>query len=96
MADPTLLILSSLAGGEKHGYAMMVDIEHLSGARLGPGTLYGAISRLEQSGWIRPVKAQDDRRQPYALTPAGRAHLAEELGRLQRIVAAGQRRLKHA
>lgn len=51
-SDPALLILASLAGGEKHGYAMMEDIEAMTGVHLGPGTLYGALSRLEQSGLI--------------------------------------------
>ncbi len=68
MSDPTLLVLASLAEGDKHGYAMMEDIERFAGVRLGPGTLYGAITRLEQRGWIRPLKAAEDRRQPYTLT----------------------------
>ena len=55
MSDPTLLVLASLADGEKHGYAMMEDIQRFANVRLGPGTLYGAITRLEQRGWIRPV-----------------------------------------
>jgi len=55
MSDPTLLVLSSLAEGDKHGYAMMQDIEAFAGIRLGPGTLYGAITRLEEHGWIRPA-----------------------------------------
>ena len=49
-SDPGLLILTSLADGEKHGYAMMEDIEALCGVRLGPGTLYGALARLERRG----------------------------------------------
>jgi len=57
MTDPNLLVLASLAEGDKHGYAMMVDIERFAGVRLGPGTLYGAITRLEEQGWIRPVGA---------------------------------------
>ena len=48
MSDPTLLVLASLAEGDKHGYAMMEDIERFAGVRLGPGTLYGAITRLEE------------------------------------------------
>ena len=48
MSDPTLLVLASLADGEKHGYAMMEDIQSFAGVRLGPGTLYGAITRLEE------------------------------------------------
>ena len=50
MSDPTLLVLSSLAGGDKHGYAMMLDIEEFAATKLGPGTLYGAITRLEDQG----------------------------------------------
>jgi DNA-binding PadR family transcriptional regulator len=97
MSDPTLLVLLSLAGGDKHGYAMMVDIERFAGVRLGPGTLYGAITRLEQLGWIRPVAAgAKDRRQPYTITAAGRECLRYHLANLHRVVRAGQRRLKHA
>ena len=51
-SDPPMLVLASLANGPKHGHAMMEDIMRLCGTRLGPGTLYGAISRLEQQGWI--------------------------------------------
>jgi DNA-binding PadR family transcriptional regulator len=94
MSDPSLLVLSSLADGDKHGYAMMEDIERFSGLRLGPGTLYGAITRLEQRGWIRPVST-DDRRQPYTLTSAGRAYLKDQLENLDRVVKAGLRRLRH-
>jgi DNA-binding PadR family transcriptional regulator len=95
MSDPSILVLSSLAGGDKHGYAMMEDIERFAGVRLGPGTLYGAITRLEERGWIAPV-ASEDRRQPYTITGAGRAHLHKQLGNLGRIVRAGQRRLGDA
>ena len=93
MSDPTLLVLASLAEGEKHGYAMMEDIEHFSGTRLGPGTLYGAVTRLEERGWIRPV-ASEDRRRPYAITAAGRRHLEEELGKLEQVVKTAARRLR--
>jgi DNA-binding PadR family transcriptional regulator len=58
MSDPTLLVLASLADGDKHGYAMMQDIHQFANVRLGPGTLYGAITRLEQQGWIRPLEEQ--------------------------------------
>jgi DNA-binding PadR family transcriptional regulator len=95
MTDPTLLVLSSLANGDKHGYAMMEDIERFAGIRLGPGTLYGAITRLEQRGWIRPVNSKD-RRQPYTITGAGREHLQDQLANLDRVVRAGLRRLKNA
>ena len=89
MTEPTLLVLASLADGEKHAYAMMEDIRRFADIRLGPGTLYGAITRLEQCGWIVPVESQD-RRQPYRLTSAGRVYLQRQtgsLGKLQRIAA---------
>ena len=95
MSDPTLLVLASLAEGDKHGYAIMVDIEQFAGMRLGPGTLYGAITRLEERGWIRPVGAED-RRQPYTITAAGRKYLEEETATLEKIVRTASRRLKHA
>jgi DNA-binding PadR family transcriptional regulator len=95
MSDPTILVLSSLADGNKHGYAMMEDIERFAGVRLGPGTLYGAITRLEERGWIVPV-ASEDRRQPYTITGAGRAYLRDQLTNLGRIVRTGQRRLENA
>ena len=94
MSDPSILVLSSLAGGDKHGYAVMEDIERFAGARLGPGTLYGAITRLEERGWIAPVGPRD-RRQPYRITGAGRDYLSEQLAGLGRIVRAGQRRLEN-
>lgn len=94
-SDPTLLILASLASGEKHGYAMTEDIEGFAGVRLGPGTLYGAIARLEQHGWIRPVNTED-RRQPYSLTVAGRKYLQDQLANLGRVVRVGLRRLENA
>ena len=95
MPDPSLLILASLADGDKHGYAMMEDIPGFAGVRLGPGTLYGAITRLEERGWIRPVKWKD-RRQPYTITAAGAAHLREQSDHLSRIARTALARLKHA
>jgi DNA-binding PadR family transcriptional regulator len=95
MTDPTILVLASLADGEKHGYAMMEDIERFAGVRLGPGTLYGAITRMDERGWIRAV-ASDDRRQPYAITALGRKHLEEQVSQLDQLLKAAQRRLKHA
>ena len=95
MTEPTVLILASLADGEKHGYAIMEDIQTFAGVRLGPGTLYGAITRLEERGWIRPVQS-DDRRQPYCITAAGRHYLEEQMASLDRVVKTALRRLKHA
>jgi DNA-binding PadR family transcriptional regulator len=95
MSDPTLLVLASLADGDKHGYAMMEDSHRFAAVRLGPGTLYGAITRLEERGWIRPVPSAD-RRQPYQITAAGKKHLEEQVDALEQIVKTAQRRLKHA
>jgi len=95
MSDPPLLVLASLAEGAKHGYAIMEDIQRFANIRLGPGTLYGAITRLEERGWIRSVESQD-RRRPYRLTAAGRHYLEEQLAGLDRVVRTGQQRLKHA
>jgi DNA-binding PadR family transcriptional regulator len=95
MADPTLLILASLAAGDKHGHAMIADIREFAGVELGPGTLYGAITRLEERGFINAL-AVDDRRRPYRLTAAGRAHLEAQLAALEPIVRAATRRLRRA
>jgi DNA-binding PadR family transcriptional regulator len=95
MTDPTVLVLSSLADGEKHGYAISQDIEAFAGLRLGPGTLYGAITRLEAKGWIS-AGSVDERRRPYRLTASGRRHLADQLAAMQQIVKAGMRRLEPA
>jgi DNA-binding PadR family transcriptional regulator len=62
--EPSVLILTSLASGDKHGYALTQDITKFAGVTLGPGTLYGAIARLEERGLIAPTPS-DDRRQPY-------------------------------
>jgi DNA-binding PadR family transcriptional regulator len=90
-----LLILASLAEGDKHGYAIMVDVKAFAGVRLGAGTLYGAITRLEQLGWIAGLDS-GDRRRPYRLTASGRRHLEEETAGLDKLVKTTLRRLKHA
>jgi DNA-binding PadR family transcriptional regulator len=95
VSGPTILVLASLAEGEKHGYAMMEDIQQFAGIRLGPGTLYGAITRLEERGWIRPVQSRD-RRQPYCITAAGKRHLEEQVAALGQIVKTAARRLHPA
>lgn len=91
--DPGLLVLSSLAAGPKHGYAITRDVEEVAGVRLGPGTLYGALSRLEERGLVEALPA-DDRRRPYRLTAAGATALDEQLRMLDRIVSTGLRRLQ--
>jgi DNA-binding PadR family transcriptional regulator len=92
-SDPPLLVLASLADGPKHGHAMTEDIAEMSGTRLGPGTLYGAIARLERDGLIEPLPP-DDRRQPYRLTPKGRRLLRAKLATLYQFARAGLRKLE--
>src|ERR1700677_1469837 len=86
--DPPLLILVSLADGPKHGQALAKDIDAFAGVRVGPGALYGAITRLVERGLIEPL-GSDDRRRPYRITPAGSAALTETLADLRRVTRAG-------
>jgi DNA-binding PadR family transcriptional regulator len=92
-SDPPLLVLASLANGPKHGHAMVEDIARLCGTRLGPGTLYGAIARLEQQGWIKPLPPEE-RRQPYRITAEGLHVLRARLTTLQQFTKAGLKRLE--
>ena len=90
--DPPILILTSLAGGPKHGHALSRDIEGFAGVVLGPGALYGAITRLEERGLIEPLES-DDRRRPYRISVAGTAYLSEAVVEMQRLADEGARRL---
>ena len=91
--DPQLLLLISLAGGPKHGHAMLLDVERFASVRLGPGTLYGALSRLEDAGEVEALPA-DGRRRPYQLTDSGRRALSRRLAALQRAVETGLARVQ--
>lgn len=84
--------MASLAGGSKHGYAITQDVEELAGVRLGPGTLYGALARLEERGLIEPLPGEE-RRRPYRLTGAGATSLQEQLTALERVARTGLQRL---
>ena len=83
-ADPSVLILTSLADGDKHGYAIMTDIAEFAQVSLEPGTLYGALARLERQGWVEP------------LTVAGRTVLAQQLASMREIARVGHRRIAPA
>jgi DNA-binding PadR family transcriptional regulator len=91
-AGPATLILSSLAGGIRHGYALTKDIEAFAGVRLAPGTLYEALARLDAQGLIEGVES-DDRRRPYRLTAAGATVLRAHLEAQRAAAETGLRRL---
>ncbi len=91
-AGPATLILSSLAEGAKHGYALTKDIEVFAGVRLAPGTLYEALSRLEGQGLIEALESHD-RRRPYQLTAAGASALRVHLDAQRHVADVGLGRL---
>jgi DNA-binding PadR family transcriptional regulator len=94
-------ILLALADGEKHGYAIMKEVEAQTGGqiKMGPGTLYGSIKRMLAAGLLResgerPAPDQDDeRRRYYQLTGVGQEVVSAESRRLEKAVQAA--RLKH-
>jgi len=98
LTEPVLLILTSLSDEPRHGYALIKDIENLSQGRvrLSTGTLYGAIRRLVETGWIEPFEQQDTSRekQAYRLTPEGRKELRAELERMKELTQKATARLK--
>ncbi len=91
-AEPSLYILLSLSGGPKHGYAISTDVEAISGTPLGPGTLYGALARLEQRGLIEALEPED-RRRPYRLTSIGASTLRAQLESMQGFTRTALERL---
>ena len=93
--EPAVLILVSLAERPRHGYAITDDIEQVTGHRPGPGTLYGALSRLETRGFIKPLKS-DDNRSTYQLTAAGRKALQARLAAMESVARLGRKRLAYA
>jgi len=90
--DASVLILTSLADGPKHGYALIQDIKGFSGVQLGPGTLYGALDRLERLGLIVELPSED-RRHAYRATAAGVTALRSHLDALERVSMTGRLRL---
>jgi DNA-binding PadR family transcriptional regulator len=97
LSEPVALILLSLADEAKHGYALLRDIEEISEGRvrLSTGTLYGAIRRLLEDGWIKRFEQPDTSRekQAYRLTALGRTQLEMEITRLRHLVRAAKMRL---
>ncbi|MEO5704530.1 MAG: helix-turn-helix transcriptional regulator [Candidatus Limnocylindrales bacterium] len=92
-AEPSLFILASLGEGPKHGYAIMADVEAISGQHLGPGTLYAALARLERRGLIEALEPVE-RRRPYRLTGLGVTTLRTQLESLSSFTRTGLRRLE--
>ena len=92
-AEPSLYVLISLSDGPKHGYAIMVDIERVAGNPMGPGTLYGALARLERRGLVEALDPVE-RRRPYRLTALGATTLEDQLRRLRSFVETGFARLR--
>jgi DNA-binding PadR family transcriptional regulator len=89
LSEPVLLILASLAGQPRHGYALLKDVEGLSDGRvrMSTGTLYGAIHRLLEDGWIERWEQADVSRdkQAYRLTKVGGTALKSEIERLDHV-----------
>ena len=94
-AEPSLYILVSLSDGAKHGYAIMTDVEAISGSPMGPGTLYGALARLEHRGLIEALRP-DARRRPYRLTALGASTLRGQLESMRGFTEAALKRLRDA
>ncbi len=91
-AEPSLYILVSLSAGPRHGYAIMTDVEQMSGSPLGPGTLYGALARLERRGLIEALEPEE-RRRPYRLTGLGATTLRAQLTQLEGFLKTGLERI---
>lgn len=100
LSEPVVLILASLAGEPRHGYALLKDVEEISGGRvsMSTGTLYGALRRLLDDGWIRRFDQEDTSRdkQAYALTATGRRGLDAELDRMKQVMRAANLRLRES
>ena len=98
LTETILLILASLANQPRHGYAIIKDIARLSNGRvrMSTGTLYGALRRLLEEGWIARHAQEDTARekQAYRLTAAGRAQLTAELDRMNQLTRAARARLR--
>lgn len=90
--EPGLLVLLALSTGSKHGYAILLDIEERTGIQLGPGTLYGALTKLVDRHLITPLPGEG-RRRPYEITNNGQTALAAQLDYWERIVHEGRRGL---
>jgi len=94
-SDRSILVLTSLAGGPKHGYALIKDIEDFAGVKLGPGTLYGCLAKLEEAGLVEALPSVA-RRHPYRITQSGIYAVEERLSESARIAKIGLKRIAGA
>lgn len=101
LTESTFFIILSLAGGPRHGYAILKEVEALSDGRvaLATGTLYGALKRMLEEGWIERVEEPDPgedgrERKTYRLTRLGRRILDAETARLRRLAGLGELRVE--
>jgi DNA-binding PadR family transcriptional regulator len=94
-SDRSILVLTSLAEGPKHGYALIKDIETFAGIKLGPGSLYGSLAKLEEAGFVKALRPAG-RRYPYQITPSGLRWLKERLSESAHVARVGLRRIAAA
>lgn len=86
-------ILLAMADGHTHGYAIGQAAEEVSGRRMGPGTLYGSLQRMERDGLVEEVLDSDEeRRKPFVMTGEGRRALEAEAARIDRLAALARSR----
>ena len=93
LREPTLLLLTALTAGPRHGYALIEAVAELSGGRVRvkPGSLYGSLDRLAREGLVRETGTEvvaGRHRRYYALTDAGADVLTAQVARLQELTAA--------
>lgn len=94
-SDRSILVLTSLASGPKHGYALVRDIENFAGVTLRAGSLYGSLANLEEAGFIRALPAEG-RRYPYQITARGLVYLQGRLFESARVAKVGLARIAGA
>ena len=93
VGEASVLVLISLADRPRHGYALIHDIKEFAGVELGPGTLYGALDRLERLELVESLPTEE-RRHPYRITAAGATALRAHLDSVERVSTAGRLRLQ--
>jgi len=97
LSEPVLMVLLSLAEEPRHGYSIIKDVEQMSSGRvrLSTGTLYGALQRLMDRGWIEPIEEEESSRgrRAYRLTSTGRRNLKQEFTRMKDLTRLAELRI---